>query len=279
MKKVLLFSIVAAFLVACGGGKKESISTTSITLPFESEFGDFAEYVTFPSELKIKLVEQSESSNDEKLEAIATISIDVKEMVGSDGDYCFDLVVADEDYTTIVSNDGICDFENHIEDDIEDFYHIISKGVQRTDVTFKLTPNEWNNVVTNGAHIIIKPRYGMKFVRYSDLSKNKSSENADDNVSSSETEDNDVSSSDDSSGGSFDDLLDSFERYVDKYITFMKKAKDGDASAMSEYPGLLKEAQDYSKKIQNVKGQLTADQIEKYQRINNKMLKAAQELQ
>ena len=59
----------------------------------------------------------------------------------------------------------------------------------------------------------------------------------------------------------------------------MRKARNGDASALSEYPDMLEEAQSLSEKIQNASGQLNASQLEKYQRINNKMLQAAQELQ
>ena len=81
-----------------------------------------------------------------------------------------------------------------------------------------------------------------------------------------------------SSSGSenWDSVLDSYERYVDKYIALMKKAQSGDASALAEYPSLMEEAQEYGDKLQNAKGSLSASQIARYQRINNKMLKAAQ---
>lgn len=282
MKKFILFSIAAGFLVACGGGKKDSEAEkdpNSIKLPVEAQVGELTDYATFPNELKIKLRDQqTEPSESQKLEAVTNVSLDVNEAVASDFNYRFIISVVDADYSTIASSKS-SGFKDSYEFGIKDRHKVIlSKGIQRQDFEFELTSQEWDNIKTNGAHIIIKPEWNNSFKRYSDLSR-KDSNDTEENSISSETEVNDVSSSDDSSGGDFDDLLDSFERYVDKYITFMKKAKDGDASAMSEYPGLLKEAQDYSKKIQNVKGQLTADQIEKYQRINNKMLKAAQKLQ
>lgn len=82
-----------------------------------------------------------------------------------------------------------------------------------------------------------------------------------------------------SSSTDYDDLLDSYEKYVDKYIALLKKVKAGDTSAMNEYPEMLEEAQNLSEKIKNATGELTSSQIAKYQRISNKMLKAAQELQ
>ena len=58
----------------------------------------------------------------------------------------------------------------------------------------------------------------------------------------------------------------------------MKKVKAGDTSAMSEYPEIMEEAQELGDKIQNATGELTASQVAKYQRITNKMMKAAQDL-
>ena len=100
-----------------------------------------------------------------------------------------------------------------------------------------------------------------------------------DDFSSSDEEDfnnsmDDLSSS--SGSENWDSVLDSYERYVDKYIAIMKKAQSGDVSAMSEYPSLMQEAQEYGDKLQNAKGSLSASQMARYQRITNKMLKAAQ---
>ena len=90
--------------------------------------------------------------------------------------------------------------------------------------------------------------------------------------------DDEAYSDDSSDSGSedWDAVLDAYERYVDRYISLMKKAQAGDATALAEYPGLLQEANEYSNKLENASGELSSAQMARYQRITNKMLKAAQ---
>ncbi len=77
---------------------------------------------------------------------------------------------------------------------------------------------------------------------------------------------------------SIDEMISSYDKYVDKYIATMKKAKAGDATAMSEYAGLLKQAQDLQNKIEKAKGQMTEAQLAKYQKVVNKLAKAMQNM-
>lgn len=79
-----------------------------------------------------------------------------------------------------------------------------------------------------------------------------------------------------SSSNDFDEVLDSYEEYVDKYISYMKKAQNGDMSALAEYPALLKKAQELNKKIENSKGEMTTAQITRYTQITTKMASAMQ---
>lgn len=116
-------------------------------------------------------------------------------------------------------------------------------------------------------------------VSHSGISNEDDSEPmSDDDGSSIEDDDDDDSESVSRSSGSedWDSVLDSYERYVDKYISYLKKAQNGDASALDEYPSLLEEAQEYGEKLQNAKGDLSASQISRLNRINIKMMKAAQ---
>ena len=77
---------------------------------------------------------------------------------------------------------------------------------------------------------------------------------------------------------SIDDLIASYDKYVDRYIAVMKKVKAGDASAMTEYAKLLKQAQDLQAKIEKAKGQMTEAQLAKYVKVLNKMNKALQSM-
>ena len=92
-----------------------------------------------------------------------------------------------------------------------------------------------------------------------------------------------MSDDDYSSGNSgsydWDSMLNSYEQYVDKYISLMKKAAKGDMSALAEYPEFMQKAEEISKKIDGAKGNMSASQLSRYMKINNKMLKAAQEMQ
>lgn len=78
-----------------------------------------------------------------------------------------------------------------------------------------------------------------------------------------------------SSSEDWDALLSSYEEYVDEYISFAKKAKNGDMAAMAEYPKLLQKAQDLSSKLESAKGQMSSAQTARYMKILNKMNQAA----
>lgn len=96
--------------------------------------------------------------------------------------------------------------------------------------------------------------------------------------------DDDSSSYDDSdtsSSGSedWDALLASYESYVDKYISYVKKAAKGDMTALAEYPSLMEKAQEFSEKLEKAKGDMSASQWARYNKITMKMMKAAQEMQ
>lgn len=77
----------------------------------------------------------------------------------------------------------------------------------------------------------------------------------------------------------FDEVLDSYEEYVDQYVSYMKKAANGDMSALAEYPALMEKAQEVSKKIEDSKDEMSAAQASRYMQITNKMTAAATQMQ
>lgn len=96
------------------------------------------------------------------------------------------------------------------------------------------------------------------------------------NIDTDNDSDSDEISSSDSED--WDDMLESYEEYVDQYISCLKKASSGDMNALSEYPALLEKAQEFSEKMENAQGGMSASQWAKYNEITQKMLKAAQEM-
>ena len=90
---------------------------------------------------------------------------------------------------------------------------------------------------------------------------------------SSESEESSTSSVD------VDEMLDAYESYVNKYISFAKKAAKGDLSVMSDYYSMMEEAQKCSEKLSKVEGNFKSSQLARYTKINQKMLEAAVEMQ
>ena len=94
-----------------------------------------------------------------------------------------------------------------------------------------------------------------------------------------ESDSEDVSANNSSSDSEdWDALLNSYEQYVNKYISLVKKASNGDMSAMAEYPALLEKAEDISSRLDDAKGDMSASQKARYLKITNKMAKAAQQM-
>lgn len=91
--------------------------------------------------------------------------------------------------------------------------------------------------------------------------------------------DSDEDTSSSSGSEDWDALLNSYENYVDKYISYIKKAAKGDMTALAEYPSLMEKAQEYSEKLEKAKGDMSASQWARYNKITMKMMKAAQEMQ
>lgn len=81
-----------------------------------------------------------------------------------------------------------------------------------------------------------------------------------------------------SDGEDWDSLLDSYEEYVDMYISLLKKASAGDLSAVSEYADYLNKAQEFSKKLENSTDEMTVSQVARLSKITQKMLQAAQNM-
>lgn len=108
-----------------------------------------------------------------------------------------------------------------------------------------------------------------------DIDNSSDIDNSDDND---EASDDDSSFDETSEDNNLDELLDKYEEYYDTYISLMKKAKNGDMSAVVEYGKYLKKSQELSKKIEQAKGDLTTSQLARFQKIQMKLMKAMKEL-
>lgn len=86
-------------------------------------------------------------------------------------------------------------------------------------------------------------------------------------------------SSESNSNTEIDEALNSYEEYVDQYIIFLKKAQKGDNLAMAEYPSLMQKANDWSEKLEDMKGDFNSSQISRMMKIQTKITNAALEMQ
>lgn len=84
--------------------------------------------------------------------------------------------------------------------------------------------------------------------------------------------------SESSDGEDWDSLLDSYEEYVDMYISLLKKASAGDLSAVSEYTSYMSKAQEVSQKMADATSKLSPAQLSRFNKITQKMLQAAQNM-
>lgn len=109
-----------------------------------------------------------------------------------------------------------------------------------------------------------------------EMSENSSEESIKDINESVETS-NEIFS--DTDTPDWNELLDSYEQYVDKYISYVKKAAKGDMDALAEYPSLMQKAQELSEKMEGAQSNMSESQWARYMKITNKMTKALQELQ
>lgn len=98
------------------------------------------------------------------------------------------------------------------------------------------------------------------------------SDESDDTMTDDISEENVESQSTASSASNkWDDLLDSYDNYVEEYISFIYKAKDGDAGAVAKYTSLLKKAQALSNDLSEAEGEMTSYQWARYMEITKKM--------
>lgn len=78
-----------------------------------------------------------------------------------------------------------------------------------------------------------------------------------------------------SSSSNWDELLDTYEAYENKYVSCMKKAISGDINVLSECASLMEKTEELGEQLENASGSMTTKQVNRYTRINKKMLEAA----
>ena len=263
--KCFMMVILTVCLASCGS-KKSSDSKTSIDVTVDNTTigGKLSQYFSLEDKTyKYQKVEEGEWGYDDvtvELKCIQPLPENLIAYIGVE--------VLDENGTVISA--GKADY-NSFND-----YEVLRQATPGQVVTVKIINRE-----SLGENTPAKIRLSSIVEEEEEPSgSSSSSESSDDSsVSSDDSSDDEESiSSSSKSSADWDSMLDSYEQYVNKYIALLKKASNGDMTAMAEYAGLMQKAQELSDKMDGAQGDMSASQWARYMKITTKMTTAAQEM-
>lgn len=285
MKNLFLFlgAIVIALVSSCSSGNSAKTKTiTATSTEFTSgELARYVEVVDEPSELsfveqdgaiptqyirlKVKLRMTKDGLKDvdaRDIDFTSLISVAIINIVDESGAKIQDLSVKDEELLKLkklltgdegTTEEIVFEGEFHNHDDAPKWFEQASQFTPYLTADISTSSNEEDA---------------------SSASLETGDEISEDEFSNDETE----SSISDAGSTDWDELLDSYEQYVDKYIKFARRAAKGDADALSEYPNLLEKAKELSDKMQYAQSEMSASQWGRYMRITTKLSQAASSL-
>lgn len=99
-----------------------------------------------------------------------------------------------------------------------------------------------------------------------------------DDIASPTFDDSSSSDVDDSSSSDVDDMLKEYEKFVDNYVSMVKKVAKGDMSVMAKMNDYMESAESLSRKIDNCSGSMSSSQMQRYMKITGKMTEAAADI-
>jgi 3-oxoacyl-ACP reductase-like protein len=73
------------------------------------------------------------------------------------------------------------------------------------------------------------------------------------------------------SGSNYDQIINDYSTMIDQMIDMNKKIEAGDMNAMADYQSLMQKSTKLSQDIQNAKGQLTPEQLSKFEQLMTKI--------
>lgn len=273
MKKIFGFLSVAVFMIILATSCDGSKDGDKVTLTVEPELGQLSKYLSVKDkDVTVTLSEKTKKKDDSKEETYkiiaASLAVSVDKGVASDNSFSLSGEVLDENHIKIsnlpsFSIDATYDYDNG------DLNHILQAGNTRAQLEegtkdWKEEDQEvWDEICTKGKYLVIKP--------FSDDAEYAPYEKGSSDNSSVETSSSDEELAD----GDFDEYLDTYEEFCDKYTNLIKRAGEGDADAISEYPEILKKAQELGEKMQKIQGIATPEQIARFAEIQKKFLNSA----
>lgn len=269
-------AVVMAVLTSCSGSNSKTISPTSTEFT-SGELAKYVEIVDEPAELTYlekdgaipaqyirltvtlkKIKDGFENTDAHDIEITGLLAVAMVNLVDKDGM---------EVQNVSVQSENMLNLKKLLTGKKGDTAEIIFEAEFHTDEARKwfdeverFTPYLTGDITVNSS------------LSYNNMSDSTS--DMEDNDDEEENEDSEAFSSD-SDSKDWDGLLDSYKEYVDEYVSFFKKASNGDMDALSEYPSLLEKAQSLSDELSGAQGSMSSSQWSRYMRITNKMANVA----
>lgn len=282
MKNSLLFSVALFLLMLTSCGKKDKLTpvTTSISGPLSSYFEVVdREYKVINNKVNVEIKRVSEGLPAPWTEGILIGSSDNKVEPG------FSIELSDEDGDVVSRDETSIILEHH------ELESILALGVGESatipfEASLSQKPEKFKIGSTFKYHEAKKAQSTRKSTATSDDDEDLTSllsaaesmiETASSAASSMLGIYNEISDSEStnrSGSEDWDDVLNEYEKMVDEYIKLLKKANDGDLSAMTSYLTYMEKAVALSEKLSKAESAMTASQVSRYMRIVNKMAQA-----
>ena len=256
------------------------LSTKNLGFKNQDISGELGEYLELISkEVSINYLNMSKSYGYSKMAQEWELKIEVKR---TEKELAYDIETLNGNYTELImsvfesigqpisgDNDISCNGHKLVD-------NILSlKSGETGWVTFTKWAGEFNeeDIIEKWNQLSINSKIG--FVKVYDEEDEEEDSNDDDDES---TDNTSISDSD------FDETLEQYEEFIEKYISILKKAKDAQddpmksITIMSEAASLMQKAQGFGDKLTKAQGDLTAGQVQKMIKLQTKLSKAALEM-
>jgi hypothetical protein len=270
------------------GPSKEELSNFSPKLSIKNlgfknqdisgELGEYLELIS--EEVSINYLNMSKSYGYSKMAQEWELKIEVKR---TEKELAYDIETLNGNYTELIlsvfeSNGQPISGDNEISCNGHKLVdNILSlKSGETGWVTFTKWAGEFNeeDVIEKWNQLSINSKIGFVKV-YEEEDEELENGNDDDDES---TENTSISDSD------FEETLEQYEEFIEKYISILKKSKDAQddpmksITIMSEAASLMQKAQGFGDKLTKSQGDLTASQVQKMIKLQTKLSKAALEM-
>jgi len=273
MKKIKFLGVALTavmFLASCGGGGLQEVEISPLKAKIKGDVGDFIEI----SNEKCKVVKSQEMGQDWVM-TFKLKNIKTGDLNDENYDLDFKLVLTDKSGKPIT---GLKEF--WMSDGLWGTASELKK--LRALITESPGSEEWftlpMDVDYGSDYEEYLPEGITNFTIRTEVKKVEiAEETSSDNSSSNESYSN-SSSKETVSNEDWDAVLKSYESYIDQYIKLMKKAANGDASAMTEYASMMEKATDLSEKMSNAGDDLSVSQMTKFMKLQTKLTTAAAEM-